>query len=65
MRGSLVYLAFLKEGEIDEPYVSEYVDSVFTEEEDQVHEKDEFAAEYAFHDDCLLVGVDEVITAEL
>ena len=57
----------LEEGEIDEPYVPEYVDRVFTTEEftadeAQVDEEDEFADEYAFHDDCLLSGVQEIIT---
>ena len=48
----------LEEGEIDEPYVSEYVEGAFsaekfTSEEAQVDEEDEFADEYAFHNDCL------------
>ena len=56
----------LEEGEIDEPYVPEYVDEIFTNEEftadeAQVDEEDEFADEYAFHDDCLLTGVKEII----
>ena len=64
IEGESSFSHFLEEEEINEPYVPEYVDSVFTEEEAQVHEEDEFAAEYAFHDDCLLVGVDEVITTD-
>ena len=57
----------LEEGEIDEPYVPEYVERVFTVEEftadeAQVDEEDEFADEYAFHNDCLLSGVDEIIS---
>ena len=32
---------------------------VFTTEEAQIDEEDEFAGEYAFHNDCLLNGVDE------
>ena len=60
----------LEEGEIDEPYVPEYVERVFTVEEftadeAQVDEDDEFADEYAFHDDCLLSGVDEVISKNI
>ena len=60
----------LEEGEIDEPYVPEYVDEVFTNEEftadeAQVDEEDEFADEYAFHDDCLLSGVKEIITKDI
>ena len=60
----------LEEGEIDEPYVLEYVERVFTVEEfiadeAQVYEEDEFADEYAFHNDCLLSGVDEVISKNI
>ena len=60
----------LEEGEIDEPYVPEYVEKVFTVEEftadeAQVDEEDEFADEYAFHNDCLLSGVDEVISSNI
>ena len=35
---------------------------MFTAEEAQVDEEDEFADEYAFHNDCLLNGVDEIIS---
>ena len=62
IEGESSFSHLLKEGEIDEPYVPEYVDGVFTNEEAQVHEEDEFAGEYAFHDDCLLNGVEEIIT---
>ena len=60
----------LEEGEIDEPYVPEYVEKVFTVEEftadeAQVDEEDEFADEYAFHNDCLFSGVDEVISSNI
>ena len=64
IEGESSFSRFLEEGEIDEPYVPEYVDRVFTEEEAQIHEEDEFAGEYAFHHYCLLVGVDEVITTD-
>ena len=60
----------LEEGEIDELYVPEYVKKVFTVEEfttdeAQVDEEDEFADEYAFHNDCFLSGVDEVISSNI
>ena len=60
----------LEEGEIDELYVPEYVEKVFTVEEftadeAQVDEDDEFANEYAFHNDYLFSGVDEVITSNI
>ena len=60
----------LEEGEIDEPYVPEYVERVFTAEEfttdeAQVDEEDEFADEYAFHDDYLLSGVEEIISKNI
>ena len=55
----------LEEGEIDEPYVPEYVQGVFTTEEAEVDEEDEFADEYAFHNDCLLNGVDKIITPNI
>ena len=38
---------------------------VFTAEEAQVDEEDEFADEYAFHNDCLLNGIDEIITPNI
>ena len=34
----------------------------FTADEAQVDEEDEFADEYAFHNDCLFNGIDEVIS---
>ena len=37
----------------------------FTADEAQVDEEDEFADEYAFHDDCLLSGVQEIITTNI
>ena len=52
----------MEEGEIDEPYVPEFMEGVFTTEEAQVDEEDEFADEYAFHNDCLFNGIDEVIS---
>ena len=60
----------LEEGEIYEPYVPEYVERVFTAkeftaDEAQVDEEDEFADEYAFHDDCLLSEVDEIISKNI
>ena len=69
-QGESSFSAHLEEGEIDEPYVPEYVDEVFTNEEftadeAQVDEEDEFADEYAFHDDCLLTGVKEIITKDI
>ena len=56
----------LVEGEIGEPYVPKYMENVFTAKEfttddAQVDEEDEFADEYAFHNDCLFNGIDEVI----
>ena len=38
---------------------------MFTNEEAQVDEEDEFAGEYAFHNDCLLNGVEEIITTDI
>ena len=37
---------------------------MFTTEEAQIDEEDKFAGEYAFHNDCLLNGIDEVITTD-
>ena len=34
----------------------------FTVDEAQVDEEDEFTDEYAFHNDCLFNGIDEVIS---
>ena len=67
IKGESSFSHVLEEGEIDEPYVLEYVDSVFTAEEfttdeAQVDEEDEFADEYAFHNDYLFNGIDEVIS---
>ena len=60
----------LEEGEIDEPYVPEYVEKVLTVEEftadkAQVDEEDEFSDEYAFHNDFLFSGIDEVISTNI
>ena len=60
----------LKEGEIDELYVTKYVEGVFTVEEftadeAQVDEEDEFADEYAFHNVCLFSGINEVISTNI
>ena len=63
IEGKSSFSHLLEEGEIDEPYVPEYIDWLFTNEEAHVHEEDEFAGEYAFHDDCLLNGVEEIITS--
>ena len=57
-------------GEIDEPYVPEHVERVFTMEEftsdkAQVDEEDKFADEYAFHNDYLYSGIDEVIFSNI
>ena len=41
------------------------MEGVFTTEEAQVDEEDEFSGEYVFHNDCLLNGVDEVITSSI
>ena len=38
---------------------------VFTTEEAEVDEEDEFADEYDFHNDCLLNSVDEIITPNI
>ena len=70
IQGESSFSHALEEGEIDEPYVPEYVERVFTAEEftadeAQVDEDDEFADEYAFHDDCLLSGVDEIISKNI
>ena len=67
IEGESSFSHVLEEGEIDEPYVPEYEESVFTAEEftadkDQVDEEDEFADEYVFHNDCLLNRIDEVIS---
>ena len=69
-KGESSFSVGLEEGEIDEPYIPEYVDTVytveeFTADEAQVDEEDEFADEYAFHNDCLLSGVDEVISTNI
>ena len=69
-QGESSFSTHLEEGEIDEPYVPEYVDEIFTNEEftadeAQVDEEDEFADEYAFHDDCLLTRVKEIITKDI
>ena len=69
-QGESSFSHHLEEGEIDEPYVPEYVDEVFrneefTADEAQVDEEDEFADEYAFHDDCLLSGVKEIIAKDI
>ena len=69
-QGESSFSHHLEEREINEPYVPEYVDEVFTTEEftvdeAQVDEEDEFADEYAFHDDCLLSGVKEIITKNI
>ena len=69
-KGESSFSVGLEEGEIDEPYIPEYVDTVytveeFTADEAQVDEEDEFADEYAFHNDCLLSGVDEVISKNI
>ena len=67
IEGESSFSQLLKEGEIDEPYVPEYVGSVFTAEgftadKAQVDEEDEFDDEYAFHNDCLFNRIEEVIS---
>ena len=52
-QGESSFSQTLEEGEIDEPYIPEYVERIFTTEEftadeAQVDEEDEFADEYAF-----------------
>ena len=42
-----------------------FTNEEFTADEAQVDEEDEFADEYAFHDDCLLPGVKEIITKDI
>ena len=37
----------------------------FTADESHMDEEDEFADEYAFHNDCLFSGVDEVISTNI
>ena len=69
-KGESSFPHVLEEGEIDEPYIPEYVERVFTMEEftadeAQVDEEDEFADEYAFHNDCLYSGIDEVISSNI
>ena len=69
-QGESSFSTHLEEGEIDEPYVPEFVEGIhtteeFTADEAQVDEEDEFADEYAFHDDCLLTGVKEIITTDI
>ena len=69
-QGESTFSQHLEEGEINEPYVPEYVDKVYTTEEftadeAQVDEEDEFADEYAFHNDYLLSGVKEIITTDI
>ena len=39
------------------------MERVFTVEDADVDEEDEFADEFAFHNNCLLNGVDEIITS--
>ena len=67
INGESSFSHVLEKGEIDEPYVPEYVESVFIAEEfttnkAQVYEEYEFADEYAFHNDYLFNGIDEVIS---
>ena len=38
------------------------MEAVFTTEEAQVDEEDEFADDYAFHNNCLLNEIDEIIS---
>ena len=69
-KGESSFSHVLEEGEIDEPYVSEYVERVFnveefTTDEAQVDEDDEFSDEYEFHNDCLYSGIDEVISSNI
>ena len=69
-QGESSFSHHLEELEIDEPYFLEYVDRVFTTEEftadkAQVDEENEFTDEYTFHDDCLLSGVQEIITTDI
>ena len=63
--GKSSFSRLLEEGEIDEPYIPEYVQGFFTAEEAQVDEENEFADEYAFHNDCLLNGDNEIITPNI
>ena len=67
IEGESSFSHILEEGEIDEPYLLEFVEGVFTAEEftteeAQVNEEDEFADKYAFHNDYLFNGIDEVIS---
>ena len=61
-KGESSFFHVLEEGEIDEPYVPEYVERVFiveefTADEAQVDEEDEFADEYAFTMTACSVGL--------
>ena len=67
IEGESSFYHIIEEGEIEEPYVPEFVEGVFpteefTAEEAQVDEEDEFVDEYAFHNDCLFNRIDEVIS---
>ena len=62
IEGESSFSHIFEEGEIDEPYVPEYVEGVFTADKAQVDEEDEFADEYVFHNDGLFNRIDEVIS---
>ena len=64
-KGESTFSKILEEGEIDEPYVPEFVENVITGDGVEVDEEEEFADEFAFHKDCLFNGVDEIITPNL
>ena len=57
-QGESTFSKLLEEGKIDEPYVPELLEGVITGDEVEVDEDDEFA----FYNDCLFNGVDEIIT---
>ena len=66
-QGESTFSMILDEGEIDEPYVPEFVEDVITRDEVEVEvdEEEEFFDEFAFHNECLFNGVDKIITLNL
>ena len=64
-QGDSTFSKILEEGEIDEPYILEFVEGMIIGDEVEVDEEKEFADEFAFHNDCLFNGVDEIITPNL
>ena len=50
-QGGSTFSKLLEEGEIDEPYIPEFVEGVITGDEVEVDEEEEFANEFAYHND--------------